>query len=208
MPVKIAIPMLIVPNLVMDAVQAIRLGGFLATARSMAVLLAFGVVGTLMGTRLLVVLPGRAATIVIACAVITFVAVNATRFKPRVPRSWAPWLSPPVGFVAGLTGGLANTPGLPLVIYFYSLRMEKPEFVRAVAFTFIIYKIIQLGAVTYYGLMTRDVLLGALGLMVASLGGFRLGLVVQDRLDPVMFNRAVLGFLAALGLWLLLRATS
>ncbi len=201
-----AVPVLIIPNLVMDGVQVVRRGGVLATARGMAVLLASGVVGTVLGTRLLMVLPPRVAVLAMGLVVLTFVGINTTRLQPRVPRAWSPWLAPPVGLVAGVLGGLANVPGLPLVIYFYSLRMDKAEFIRSVAFTFVSFKIIQLGTVTYFGLMTWPILAWSLALTGLGLGGFRLGLAVQDRLQPATFNRAVLGFLGALGLWLVIRA--
>jgi uncharacterized membrane protein YfcA len=43
-------------------------------------------------------------------------------------------------------------------------------------------------------------------LIAVALGGFAVGLRVQDRLDQRTFNRAVLVFLAVLGVWLLVRA--
>jgi uncharacterized membrane protein YfcA len=46
----------------------------------------------------------------------------------------------------------------------------------------------------------------SLALTAVGLAGFAVGLRVQDRLDQRAFNRAVLGFLALLGAWLLLRS--
>jgi len=205
MDVKVAVPLLLVPNVVMDAIQLGRLGGLGGAVRRTAVLLGFGVVGTMLGTRLLVALPGSTVTAVVGVMVLLFVVLNATPLRPRVPAPWAPWLAPPVGLMAGVTGGLANVPGLPLVIYFYSLGMGKAEFVRTVAFTFLVYKVVQLGAVAYYGLLTWRVLAVSFGLTVLGLGAFRLGLAVQERLEQRTFNRAVLVFLAALGTWLVAR---
>lgn len=201
-----AVPLLIIPNFVMDGIQAVRRGGWVAIVRRMAVLLAFGVVGMFLGTRLLAVMPARLAVLTIGVVVLTFVALNLTRRPPRVPPAWTPWLAPPLGLVAGVLGGVANIPGLPLVIYFYSLRMPKAEFVQSVAVVFVCYKAIQLGAVTWHGLMTWPLLWGSLGLTAVGLGAFRLGLAVQDRLAPEIFNRLVLGFLALLGLGLVVRA--
>src|SRR3984893_18027365 len=52
--VKTAFVILIVPNIVMDGLQFIRSGAPVATVRRFAVLLMFGAVGTVCGTRLLV----------------------------------------------------------------------------------------------------------------------------------------------------------
>jgi uncharacterized membrane protein YfcA len=46
----------------------------------------------------------------------------------------------------------------------------------------------------------------SLVLTLVALAGFALGLKVQDRLEQRMFNRAVLGFLTALGVWLVARS--
>ena len=177
-----------------------------ATVRRFAVLVAFGAVGTMVGTRLLTVLSARTATIVLGATVLSFVALNVTRWTPRVRSGWKWWLDPLVGVVAGVIGGVTNVPGTPLVIYFYALGLPKHEFVRAVAVTFALYKLFQLGAVTWYGLMTWPLLgLSAL-LSVVALVGFRFGLAIQDRLDQRTFNRVVLGYLSVLGVWLILRA--
>lgn len=204
--VKTAVVVLIVPNIVMDGVQFARHGAPRATMRRLAVLLAFGAVGTVVGTRLLVALSPRTATLVLGGFILLFVGLQAARVAPRIPPRWEPWLGPPAGLLAGLVGGITNVPGTPLVIYFYALGLAKREFVSAVAFSFIVYKIVQLVAVAWWGLLTWTLLGVSLGLTVVGLGGFAVGLTIQDRLQPQGFNRAVLGFLAGLGLWLVLRA--
>ena len=204
--VKAAVVALILPNIVMDGVQARRQRELRRTARRFAVLLLGGAVGTLVGTRLLVLLPSDVAMLILGLFVLAFVVLELVRVSPRVTPRWEPWLAAPVGVLTGILGGLTNVPGTPLVIYFYALRLDKPDFVRAVAFTFIVYKVVQLGAVSYYGLMTWSLFQLSLGLSVVALGGFALGLRVQDRLEQRVFNRAVLGFLGVLGLWLVLRA--
>jgi hypothetical protein len=204
--VKVAVAVLILPNIVMDCIQFARRGAPLATVRRLAVLIVFGAVGTILGTRLLVGLSSRTATLVLGGFICLFVVLNATRFTLRVPPGWERWLSPAVGLLAGVVGGITNTPGTPLVIYFYALGMAKHDFVAAIAFTFIAYKLVQLGAVMSYGLLTWPLLGASLALTAVALLGFRLGFLVQDRLEPRAFNRAVLLFLAALGAWLIYRS--
>jgi uncharacterized membrane protein YfcA len=204
--VKTAVAVSIVPNIVMDSVQAVRGGGTWSTVRRLAVLLVFGIIGMFVGTRLLAVLPPQIATLSLGVFLLLFVTLSVTGVTPRVPLAWERWLSPPVGFAAGILGGLTNVPGTPLVIYFRALGMGKQEFVRSVALSFMTYKIIQLIAVAYYGLLTVDLLLISVGLMLVGLGAFSLGLKVQDRLPEKTFNRAVTTFLTALGLWLVARS--
>jgi uncharacterized membrane protein YfcA len=203
---KAAVAVLILPNIVMDGVQALRRGGLGHTPRRMAWLVVFGLLGTVIGTRLLVLLPGRVVTLVLGAVILVFVALGLLRSFPRVPPAWEPWVSPLVGLGTGVIGGVTNVPGTPLVIYFYALGMDKAEFVRSVAFTFVLYKTVQLGAVTWYGLLPPRLLAASAGLSLVALASFTAGLRVQDRLDQRAFNRVVLVFLAALGAWLVLRS--
>jgi uncharacterized membrane protein YfcA len=203
--VKVAVVVLIVPNIVMDGVQLFRRGSPLPTVRRFASLLASGAVGIVLGTRLLVALSPRVLMLVLGAFILLFVALNVTKLSPRLPAGWEPWASPLAGFVVGVVGGVTNVPGTPLVLYFYALGLPKEEFVRGLAVTFIVYKVVQLGAVTWYGLLTLPLLGISVVLTGVALAGFGLGLLVQDRLEQQAFNRAVLAFLAALGLWLTLR---
>jgi uncharacterized membrane protein YfcA len=204
--VKTAFLVLIVPNIAMDAVQFVRAGAPRATVHRMAPMVAFGAVGTVVGTHLLASFASRTVMLILGGFILTFVALNTTRLSPRLPSRWEPWASPIVGFAAGVVGGITNVPGTPLVLYFYALRLSKQEFVSAVGFTFVLYKLVQLAAVTWYGLMSGALLAWSLLLTVAALAGFGLGLRVQDRLEPKTFNRSVLVFLAALGAWLVVRS--
>lgn len=206
MDVKAAVVVLIIPNIVMDGIQFARRGAPLATVRRFALLLVFGAAGTVAGTRLLVALSSGAATVVLGAFIVAFVTLSATGVTPRVSRRWEPWLSPVAGLLAGIVGGITNVPGTPLVMYFHALGLSKHEFVSSVAFTFVVYKIIQLGAVSYYGLLTPDRVGTSLVLTLVALAGFGLGLMVQDRLEQRTFNRAVLVFLGVLGLWLVARS--
>jgi uncharacterized protein len=204
--VKAAVVLLIVPNIVMDGIQFARQGVELATVRRLAMLLVFGAVGTVLGTRLLVVLPPGVVLGALGAFLLIFVALEVVNVSPRIPPGWEPWIAPVVGLAAGVVGGVTNVSGTPLAVYFYALGMDKREFVRAVAFSFLVYKLVQLGAVAYYGLLTWSLLVLSLVLTVVALAGFAGGLLVQDRLEQRTFNRLVLVFVAGLGLWLVLRA--
>jgi uncharacterized membrane protein YfcA len=203
--VKTAVALLIVPNIVMDTIQFVRGGAPVLTVRRFASLVVFGAGGMVVGTKLLVMLPPGKLLVLLGAFVLLFVALNVSRFSPRLPPGWEPWMSPVAGFVGGVVGGVTNVPGTLVIIYFYSLRLPKTEFVSSVAFSFIVYKLVQLASVAWFGLLTWPVLAASVGLTLAGLSGFAVGLRVQDRLDQRAFNRVVLVFLALLGAWLVIR---
>jgi uncharacterized protein len=198
--------LLILPNIVMDGIQFARRGAPLATVRRFGGLLLSGGAGIVLGTRVLTLLSPRAATLILGLFVLIFVTLSATGLAPKIPPHWEPWLSPPAGFVAGVIGGVTNSPATALVLYFQGIGLAKHDFISSIAFTFVFYKLVQLGAVTWYGLLPWSLLWASVALTVAALAGFAVGLRVQDRLDQRTFNGAVLVFLAVLGAWLLFRS--
>jgi uncharacterized membrane protein YfcA len=206
MDVKSAVVILILPNLVMDGIQTYRRSGLLLTLRRHALLYGCGIVGTFAGTYLLKLISGQLALLILGLFVLAFVGVNVSGLALRVNPRWERVLSPPIGLFAGVLGGVTNVPGTPLVLYFYALGMDKTEFVRSISLSFLVYKTSQLVAVTQAGLMRW----GLFGLSVVAtalgLGAFWLGLRVQDRVAQETFNRAVLAFLAFVGVWLVIRA--
>lgn len=206
--VKTAVALVILPNIVMDGVQMARRGHLLATARRLAPTLVAGAAGIVIGTWLLVLLPSWVALLVLGIFTLGFVVLNATPFTLRLPRERERALGPVAGLVSGIVGGLTNTPGTALVIFFYALGLPKEEFVRSIALSFVVLKVVQLGAVAHFGLMSWGLFGVSLGLTGVALLGFSAGLRVQDRLDQRSFNRAVLVFLAAIGVWLVYRSLS
>ena len=203
--VKTAVAVLVIPNMVMDGLQLRRSGPIGDAPRRLAPLLLFTMIGTVIGTKLLVALSPRTATMILGVFILGYVLLDLARFSPRVPPSWELTLAAPVGLAAGIMGGITNAPGTPIALYLVALGMEKKEFVRSIAFTFLVVKGVQLVTLVWYGLLTWSLAVVSLGLAATGLAGFALGLKLQDRLDQRSFSRAVLIFLAALGVWLLVR---
>ena len=204
--VKTAVALLVIPNLAMDGLQVRRGGPIGAAPRRLAPLLLFTMVGTVIGTKLLVMLSARTVTLTLGGFVLGYVLLDLARFSPRVPPHWELRLAAPVGLVAGIMGGITNAPGTALALYFVALGMEKKEFVRSIAFTFLVVKTFQLVTLVWYGLLGWQLAFASLGLAAVGLAGFALGVRVQDRLDQRSFNRAVLLFLAVLGASLVAKA--
>ena len=203
--VKTAVGVLVIPNMVMDGLQLRRSGPIGDAPRRLAPLLLFTMIGTVIGTKLLVALSPRTATMILGVFILGYVLLDLARLSPRVPPSWELTLAAPVGLAAGIMGGITNAPGTPIALYLVALGMEKKEFVRSIAFTFLVVKGVQLVTLVWYGLLTWSLAVVSLGLAATGLAGFALGLKLQDRLDQRSFSRAVLIFLAALGVWLLVR---
>jgi len=178
---RVAITILIIPNIVMDIAQIFR-GGF-----PYAVLRRFGWFFLL--------------TVIGVFVVSSWLRCEFT-ISPRLEKI----LNPPAGFISGFINGLTNAAGPPLAIYLYSLRLEKREFIRSIATMFIVTKLSQLAAVSTWNLFNRSTLALSLEVTLFILLGFYGGLKIQDRINKETFSRWLLLLLFIVGVTLILRA--
>ncbi len=201
-----AIAVMSLPILVTNGYQAFtnpELSG--ATRRFWPLLVAL-VCGTLIGASLLVSLDPRTLYTVLGTAVIAFGLLNLTNPKIALPAGGERWLKLPVGFGAGLLGGLSNFFGPPIVMFLVALRLPREAFVATVGLAFFV------GAVPLYlmlavlGVYGWSELLASTAAVLPVLLGVRLGESLRQKVPQETFRLLVIGLLIAIGLNLLRRA--
>jgi uncharacterized protein len=204
--IRTAVTILIIPNIVMDIAQVFR-GGFpYSVLKRFASLLALTVFGVFAGTKILAILPLWVLNLCLGAMVLIFVLSTLLRFDFTIAPQSERLLSPIAGVVGGLLNGMTNAAGPALAIYLYSLKLQKLEFIKSIATIFIVTKVSQLAAVSTWNLFNRSNLVLSLEVTLFVLLGFYAGLKMQDRVNQKTFNRAVMLFLSAIGVTLVLRA--
>ncbi len=204
--IRIAITILIIPNIVMDMAQVFR-GGFpAAVLRRFAWYFILTVFGVFLGTKILVTLPLWLLNFCLGIMVLFFVVSNWLRFEFAVSPQLEKKLAVPVGFVSGLLNGMTNAAGPFVAIYLYSLKLEKKDFIKSIATIFFFTKTSQLAAVSTWNLLNWQTLSLSLQVTVFILLGFYAGLKIQDRVNQQTFNRGLLWLLFVIGIVLIGRA--
>lgn len=204
--IRIAITILIIPNLVMDFTQVFR-GGFpLPVLRRFAWFFVVTVAGVFLGTKVLVTLPLWALNFCLGIMVLVFVVSNWLRFEFTVSPRLEKILNLPAGFISGFLNGMTNAAGPALAIYLYSLKLKKADFIKSISTIFIVTKLSQLAAVSTWNLFNPSTLALSLGVTLFVLLGFHAGLKIQDRINQHNFNRALLMLLFVIGMTLIVRA--
>jgi uncharacterized protein len=204
--IRIAITILIIPNIVMDVAQVFR-GGF-----PFAVIRRFGwfalttLIGVFLGTKVLVTLPLWVLNFCLGVMVLVFVVSTWLRFEFTISPLLEKKLALPVGLVSGFLNGMTNAAGPALAIYLYSLRLPKKEFIKAIATIFIITKLSQLIAVSTWNLFNWQTLTLSLGVTLFVLLGFYGGLKIQDHINQQNFSRGLIFLLFLIGVILVFRA--
>jgi uncharacterized membrane protein YfcA len=204
--IRIAITILLLPNIVMDITQVFR-GGFpVAVLRRFAWFLVATIIGVFLGTKVLVTLPLWVLNFCLGVMVLIFVGSNWLRFEFTIPPRLEKLLSLPTGFVGGFLNGMTNAAGPALAIYLYSLKLQKREFIKTIATMFMITKLSQLVAVSTWNLFNKSTLLLSLEVTLFVLLGFYAGLKTHDRVNQQTFNRGLLLLLFCIGVTLLVRS--
>jgi uncharacterized protein len=204
--IRIAITILLIPNLVMDFTQVFR-GGFpLFVLRRFGWFFLLTIAGVFLGTKVLMTLPLWALNFSLGAMVLVFVVSNWLRFDFTVSPSMEKVLNVPAGFITGFLNGMTNAAGPALAVYLYSLKLKKADFIKSVSTMFIVTKLSQLVAVSTWNLFNRSTISLSLGVTLFVLAGFYAGLKTQDRINQDNFNRGLLILLFIIGLTLIARA--
>jgi uncharacterized membrane protein YfcA len=204
--IRIAITILIIPNIIMDVAQVFR-GGFpYAVFRRFSWFFVMTVIGVFLGTKVLATLPLWVLNFCLGVMVLVFVVSNWLRFEFTISPQLERRLAIPAGFISGFLNGMTNAAGPALAIYLYSLRLPKMEFIKSIANIFIVTKLSQLVAVSTWNLFNWSTLALSLEVTLFVLLGFYGGLKTQDRINQQTFNRGLLILLFVIGVILLFRA--
>lgn len=204
--IRIAVTILILPNLLMDVTQVFRDGFPYAVLRRFKSMVGLTILGVFLGTAVLVRTPLWVLNLCLGIMVLIFVGSNMLKFDFTITPRAEKILSPIFGFISGFLNGMTNAAGPTLAIYFYSLKLEKRDFVKSVATIFVITKASQLVAVSTWNLFNWDTITLSIQVVLFTLMGFFAGIKTQDRVNQKTFNRGLLVLLTLIGIILIARA--
>jgi uncharacterized membrane protein YfcA len=198
---RAAVPMIAVPTLLSNFMMVSRGSGSRASAH---LLLALGglAVGTLAGAAVIKALDPRSLSVLVGVVALAYVIATALRLTALVPEGAGRRAAPVVGLAAGLLGGATGIFAPLLASYLHLLHMAKRDFVFWITIMFFVSNIVQIASYAHLGLYGGQVLLLALiGCVPMAIGTWS-GMALQERMDPEVFGRIVLGivFLASLNL--------
>lgn len=204
---ELALAGLILPTLVTNMMQSLRQGPRAAweTVKRFRVFLGVGLVTLVIGAQAVRVLDQSTMLLIIGVPVVAFACMQLVGWAPTLP-SVSNKVAVIVGAFTGLMGGLSGIWGPPTVAYLTALNVGKNDFMRiqgviyglgALALTFA-----HMGS----GVLRAQTWPLGIALVPTAVIGMWIGGKVLDRIDQVVFKRAILLVLLVAGLNLLRRA--
>jgi hypothetical protein len=200
-----AVALLAMPILAANTWQSGGVAHVGRTLRRFWPLLATLVVGLVFGTSLLVSAETDLLYIVVGAAIIMISAAQLLAPRLHVSPPQERWVSPLVGVVAGILGGLAGMFGAAIATYMIALRLPRDTFIASTAVAFLCAGLPLAALLFIRGVYDQTLFLLSLGACLPVFGGLLLGEAVRRRVDPKRFRTIVLGALAVIGLDMLRR---
>lgn len=196
--VRSAILLLVIPTMIINLGNIIKGGRW---GRSIAVywpLAAYGMIGSFIGTRMLIVVPPESFRPLLAVMLVLY--LNAERigvgfgWVPRHPRFAHAFF----GLAGGILAGTVNVMLPALIIYALEVRMSKTVTIQVFNFCFLFGKLTQGAVLAQAGLMTTAVLSTSVPLAGLALVVMLLGMRVRERIPAQTYRRWLRRLLAAL----------
>lgn len=187
--IRTAILILVLPTITLNLVNVVQGGGWSKSIARYWPLSVYGVIGSYLGTKLLIVVPPEIFRPLLAAAILLY--LNAERLG--VGFSWLR-SHPQIGMIvfgvgAGLLGGTVNVMLPALVIFALEMKLEKIVVIQVFNLCFLLGKFTQ-GLVFFKaGFFTVEVLRTSLLLVVLSVMVSLLAMSLRRRINEAFFKR-------------------
>jgi hypothetical protein len=199
--VKTAVLVTVLPNIAVNIISILRGGNWRASIGRYWPLAAWVVIGTLLGSRLLLIAQHEPLQVLLAVMIIVFLLQNRWG---RLDWSWTkrkPHLAAFVfGATAGVLSGAVNVALPPLVIYLMTQELTPIMLTQTLNLCFIAGKTVQALALGVSDAVSQRLLYASLPLVPLAAGAVYAGLRVQRRISTEIYTgllRIALGAIAA-----------
>lgn len=182
-----------------------RGGGSKATFWRLAPTIGGVVVGTVAGALLLASLNPDLLGIVVGALSVVFALVSLVKPDLGVPPRLERFLALPMGLGGGLLAGSTGIGAPFLASYTHALQLGKREFVFFLTLLYLTGSTVQAISYTQLGLYDRQALTMAVLSCVPNVVGLATGIRLQEKINPLLFRRLVVGLILVTGVGLLLK---
>lgn len=192
----------------MSGLQLVRHRRFAPSWRRFRVLLVGALVGSVVGTQLLVILPASVIAFALGAFTVYYVVTAMRADRPPIATSTERRLAPVAGFVGGVTNSTIGASGPVFGTYMVALGLRGREFAFAISLSFFAMGILRAGLLAALDQYTVALTTAALALFVPAVSSQRVGFWLQSRAPTRLIHRAVLIVLLVASVNLLWRGVS
>jgi uncharacterized membrane protein YfcA len=207
LPPKLAVATMVIPILVTNVQLALSGGkqGLVEAASRFWPLMLTCVVSIFTVSLYAASWPAETILLMLGLVVLFFVAMNVSRWKPRISAAWERPAGVLAGIASGLVGGATSAFGPPMTMYLIAVGVPKHKWSSSVGVTFGVGSLPLLAGYLANGLLTPQVAAVSAAACVPAYAGMWLGMRLQNAMHPDTFRKVLLVALALMALNLLRR---
>jgi uncharacterized protein len=196
--VQFAVAVMLVPNLITNLLQAWQFRRHAGPTAFIARFSGAGALGVVPGTLVLATLPQAALSLIVAAAVLGYVAFRLARADWVLAPVAARRLSVPAGFAAGALQGASGISAPISLSYLNAMRLDRPAFIATVSIFFATMTALQLPAAAVFGILSWERLVISAVAIVPIWAFMPVGAMLARRFSKETFDRVILALLAVL----------
>ena len=201
--IRIAVAIMVTPNLLTNINQIFKFRAHHLPERFALFFAIAGAVGAGVGTVMLVYLPARVLTLLVAGAVVLYITLRLLRPDFKLEFALARRIVLPAGFIAGMLQGAVGISAPVSVSFLNAMRLARPVFIVTISGFFFAMSSVQIPMLAAYGVMTWTLLGLGIAAMIPLWIGMPIGEWLAKRMSAQAFDRLVLVFLGVMALRLI-----
>lgn len=205
MDLKKAVLYTLLPTIAVNFFSLKKDNSFVSIWQGYKLLISSVIVGSLVGTNLLVLYYSDYYKLVLSGVILLY--LNKARFKISLTHSVATYprfMTILVGFFSGVVGGIANIMIPVLLMLILELNLDKKRSIGVMSFCFITNKTLQVIIFGYHGSFTLQSLPFIVPLIGIAVIGFFLGSRIQDKIDEGLYKKLLNVVLWVLSFYLII----
>lgn len=177
------------PTLITNVVSLKKANSFTDIWREFWLLIVSVMMGSVIGTHLLVAYYSHYYKLVVAAVMLLY--LNKERLHLSLGRAVEKQkksITVIMGFISGLVGGMANIMSPVLIMLILELKLDKKHAIGVMSFCFIVNKTLQILIFGYHGSFTIENSMLIVFFVGISLIGFLLGNKIHERIDEKLYT--------------------
>lgn len=184
-----AIALVVPATLVMDVIFLYRIPKNWGMIKHAIVLIIFGMLGTVLGTFLLVHINQLILSGVLSILIFAYIVTSLFSLLP--PLKQRTWLDATVGLAGGIFQGSAGACGPVISMYLLQIPISRQDFLFLINSFFLFIDIIQLVTIYQLGFYAEDTKIYALIALIPALFGLVVAFRLQNRISNQLFRLSV-----------------
>jgi uncharacterized membrane protein YfcA len=204
--VPLAVTIFAIPNLLANSWQAWAYRKEQLPLPFMLMFAGGGAVGTLIGTMLLVNLPGSVLTLIVAFAVFVYVAFRLLRPGWVLRYPLAEKLSLAMGVLGGTMFGASGLSAPVILSFLNAMKLERRQFIATVTMLFTMMAVVQIPTLFAYGIMDGRKFLISTAALLPIVAFMPVGSWLARHISRDVFDKLVLVLLTMIAIRLVANA--